>query len=296
MGQFPPMKACRFPALLGLVLLWKVGAVFTLLAAEPEPAKSGAEGPKAELITFTADGAELHGWVCKPDGPGPFPAVIYNHGSEKKPGSFPLLAKFWTQHGFVFFVPHRRGHGRSPGEYIVDDQQDFRKKEKDPVACNQHDVETHEKANRDVVAAVAWLKEQPYVKKNDLVMSGISYGGIQTVLTAEKGLGIKAFVPFAPAAMSWKGNPLLRERLLTAVKKAKAPMFLLQAKNDYNLGPSEVLGAELEKKGAPNRSEIFAAFGDPKNPQDGHGGFAVRGSAVWGDEVLLFVKGRLGEQ
>ena len=89
--------------------------------------------------------------------------------------------------------------------------------------------------------------------------------------------------------MSWRGNPLLRERLLQAVKNTKAPVFLLQATNDYNLGPSELLGGELKRKGAPNRAKIYPAFGDPNKHEDGHGGFAVRGSEVWGADVLEFV-------
>jgi dienelactone hydrolase len=126
-----------------------------------------------------------------------------------------------------------------------------------------------------------------------VVMSGISYGGIQTVLASEKDLGIKAYVPFSPGAMSWQGNHLLRERLVLAVKKSKVPVFLLQAKNDYHLGPTEMIGAELKRKGAPNRSTLYPAFGNPEDPKDGHGGFAVRGSAIWGDEVLRFVNERL---
>jgi dipeptidyl aminopeptidase/acylaminoacyl peptidase len=57
----------------------------------------------------------LQGWIYKPAGKGPFPAVLYNHGSDKAPGWFPTLGKYWTSKGYVFFVPHRRGHGRSPG-------------------------------------------------------------------------------------------------------------------------------------------------------------------------------------
>jgi hypothetical protein len=89
--------------------------------------------------------------------------------------------------------------------------------------------------------------------------------------------------------MSWAGNPLLRERLLQAVKNIKAPMFLLQAENDYNLGPSELLGGELKRKGQPNRTKVYPPFGDKANPKDGHGGFAVRGSDVWGADVLAFL-------
>jgi carboxymethylenebutenolidase len=251
--------------------------------------ESTVNGPKPDLVEFTSGGAALSGFVYKPSGPGPFPAVLYNHGSDKKPGWFPELAEFWTKHGFVFFVPHRQGHGRSAGEWIVDLQQQYRDKEKNLTLARKHDIELHEKANADVVAALSWLKQQPFVKPDAVVMSGISYGGIQTVLACEKDLGIKAYVPFSPGAMSWAGNPLLRERLLQSVKHATAPVFLLQAKNDYNLGPTELLGAELKRKGSPNRSTLYPVFGKADEPKDGHGGFAVRGSAVWGDDVLRFV-------
>lgn len=255
--------------------------------AADNPAVSS--GPEPKLVSFPAGGVTLQGWIYQPPGKGPFPAMLYNHGSEKTPGWAPPLGKFWTDKGFVFFMPHRGGHGRSPGEYIVDLQQQFREKEKDLAKAQRHDIELHERANLDVVAALAWLKQQPFVGANALVVSGISYGGIQTVLLSEKELGVKAFVPFAPAAMSWKGNPLLRERLLLAVKSAKAPMFLLQAKNDYNLGPSELLGAELQRKGGLNRAKVYPVFGDASNHQDGHGGFAVRGSDVWGADVMSFL-------
>jgi carboxymethylenebutenolidase len=246
--------------------------------------------PEPRLVNFPGTGATLNGWIYQPKGPGPFPAVLYNHGSDKRPGWFPTLGKFWVEQGYVFFVPHRRGHGRSPGDYIVDLQQKYREQEKDPTRTRRHDIELHEKANDDVVSAAAWLKQQPFVKSNDLVMAGISYGGIQTVLASEKDLGIRAFVTFSPAAMSWAGNPLLRERLLQSVKQKQAPMFLLQATNDYNLGPFELLGGELQRQGAPNRAKLYPVFGDKDNPRDGHGGFAVRGSAIWGPDVLAFLQ------
>jgi len=246
-------------------------------------------GPEPALVSFGSGDATLQGWLYKPEGEGPFPAVIYNHGSDKVPGWFPTLGQFWTARGYVLFVPHRRGHGRSPGDWIVDLQRKFRETEKDETRAQKHDIELHERANADVVAAVAWLKLQPFVNTNALIMSGISYGGIQTVLAAEKDLSVKAFIAFAPAAMSWQGNPLLRERLLQAVKNAQTPMFLLQATNDYNLGPSELLGKELERKGPPNRAKVYPAYGDPADHQAGHGGFAVRGSEIWGADVMKFL-------
>lgn len=120
-------------------------------------------------------------------------------------------------------------------------------------------------------------------------MSGGSYGGIQTLLAAEKGLGLCAFVSFAPAAKSW-ANTELRKRLLKAVTDAKAPLFLIQAQNDYGLGPSEVLGPVIKRKGHPNQAKIYPPYGT--TPQEGHAGFATKegGIAIWGSDVLDFIR------
>jgi hypothetical protein len=72
-----------------------------------------------------------------------------------------------------------------------------------------------------------------------------SFGGIQTLLTAEKGLGIRAFVAFAPAAQSW--NPVLAERLKQGVRQAQAPILIIQAQNDYSVEPCEVLPGDYVK-------------------------------------------------
>src|SRR5262245_31987632 len=43
-------------------------------------------GPNKQSVKFKSGQLTLVGVVYKPDGPGPFPAVIWNHGSEKTPG------------------------------------------------------------------------------------------------------------------------------------------------------------------------------------------------------------------
>jgi pimeloyl-ACP methyl ester carboxylesterase len=56
------------------------------------------------------------------------------------------------------------------------------------------------------------------------------------LLTAGKGLGIRAFVAFAPAAQIW--NPVLAERLRRGVRQAEAPILIIQAQNDYSVDPA----------------------------------------------------------
>ena len=84
-------------------------------------------------------------------------------------------------------------------------------------------------------------------------------------------------------------NTELQERLKLAVKNAKAPVFLLQAENDYNIGPSKILAPILEHRGSPNRSKVYPPFG--KTNQEGHGAFACwsLGITGWGTDVLDFI-------
>jgi pimeloyl-ACP methyl ester carboxylesterase len=123
-------------------------------------------------------------------------------------------------------------------------------------------------------------------------MSGVSFGGIQTLLAAEKDLGVRAFVAFAPGAMSWRWVAGLDGRLAQAVERARAPVLIVQAQNDFDLAPSRVLGPLLERAGK-GRAEVFPAFG--KTEQEGHGAFArtPAGAAIWGPTVLAFFRGAI---
>src|SRR5437660_12618253 len=80
----------------------------------------------AETVTFPSGEITLHGMLYKPEGTGPFPAVIYNHGSA--PGmmseqAFAALGPVFASHGWIFFGPYRRGQGlsASAGPYIGDE-------------------------------------------------------------------------------------------------------------------------------------------------------------------------------
>ena len=260
--------------------------------ARPERAPGQEMG---EEVSFPSGDLTLHGFIYKPKGSGPFPALIWNHGSEKMPGWQPELAAFYNAKGFVFFIPHRHGHGRSPGEYIVDVNNRLLEEHKghEEGAWNEM-VRLHDVYNADVAAAVEWLRHRQFVDPDRIVMSGVSYGGIQTILSAQRGMGIRGFIAFAPAAMSWRMIPL-RERLVAAIHAAKAPIFLLQAANDYSTGPSDVLGPEIRKSGPPNRAKLYPAFGADDDHRKGHGAFATWniGTEIWGPEVLAFIDAAL---
>jgi len=276
----------------------KFFTIFSLFLLTLLNACAGAGGSSSSdsniqptVVEFSSGGKILHGYFVKPEGNGPFPVIVFNHGSESDPKARWDLEKFYTDLGFILFEPHRSGHGLSAdaGPDILTQQEAL------PAGLSNEEFQAaiwdlHQKANVDVISAIQWLKSQSYVDANRIVVSGYSYGGIQTIITAEKsdslGLGVRAFVPFAPGAMSW--NSYLAGYLSSSVQNAAPPIFLIQAANDYSLGPSEVLGAILEAKGTPNGHKVYPAFGD--TVEQGHGGFALsaEGAAIWSPDVLAF--------
>lgn len=241
-----------------------------------------------EEVTFPSGKLALHGFLWSPAGPGPFPAIIWNHGSEKTPGSQPNLGRFYTSHSYVFFAPHRRGQGRSPGPYIQD-----LVAQAPPFERGRRMMELQEEEVQDVIAALIYLKAQPFVDPTRIAISGCSYGGIQTLLAGERDLGVKALVPFAPGAMSWEGSPAVADGLTHAIARVRAPVFLLQAQNDYSLAPTHALTREANSKHKDFQSKIYPAFGT--TPNDGHWGFCSTAVDIWGNDVLAFLAERMKE-
>lgn len=268
-----PRRAWTPPLLVALVLV--VAAAAPRVIAQPVQTE----------VTFPNGSLQLHGFIWKPDAARPFPALLWNHGSEKLPGWLPSLGPAFVRQGYVFLVPHRRGQGRSPGLYIQDQLQQARREERSRLL-----VQLHELQLTDQLAALTYLKGQPFVDAGRLAVAGCSYGGIQTVLAAEGGHGYRAAVDFAGGAQSWQGSPDLRARMLRAVRGAAIPVFFVQAENDYDLTPSRALSAEMQRAGKSHQVKVYPRFGS--GPQDAHD-FCVKGLEVWGPDVFPYLASNL---
>ena len=241
--------------------------------------------PNPEEVTFSSSNLMLRGFIHKPQGDAPFPAILFNHGSEQfsESASGKAIAAPFVDRGYVVFLPHRRGQGGSSdrSEYIMD----LILREPD-LTRGKKFVELQEIHLLDVIAALFYLKQLPYVDRNRIAMIGGSFGGIQTILANEQPIGLRATIAFAPAAMSWSQFPELQSRLIQAVRLANVPILLIQAINDYDLSPTQIMAKELEQANKPHKLSIFPAFG--KTPAEGHS-FGVRGAQIWGNEVFSFL-------
>lgn len=247
--------------------------------------------PGTEIVSFPSGKLVLRGLLLRPPGTGPFPAVLYNHGSA--PGrandlAFANIAPKFVTRGWVFFMPYRRGQGlsQSAGPYIIDQIEAAKKKGGLGTAAAEQLRLLQAEHLDDQLSALAWLRRAEFVQNSRIAVAGNSFGGIEAVLGAEHG-GYCAAVDASGAAESWERSPQLRARMTTAVRNAKVPIFFFQAENDFDLAPTQVLSAAMREAGKRFEVKIYPTFGT--TARDGHS-FAYRGVAAWGDDVVRFIE------
>jgi carboxymethylenebutenolidase len=250
--------------------------------------------PSLQTVTFKSGDRALFGVLYKPQGRGPFPVLIWNHGSEKAPGAgpqFDSVASIFVPAGYVVFAPVRRGHGYSNGRYIVDVIQETLAAEGVEAANRMavHVLETEQLD--DQLAGLAYVKKLAFVDPSRIAVAGCSFGGIQTLLGAERNLAYKAAISISPAALSWNGNSFLQKRLIQSLQGINIPVLLLQPARDASLEPSRVLGAEAARLGKLLTTKVYPDTG----PEDerGHCFGGAKGMHVWAEDAKAFLAANL---
>ncbi len=154
-----------------------------------------------QTVQFRSGNLQLQAFLWKPNGPGPFPAVLFNHGSggpdAAHTAGIPItqaaerLAPVFVRHGYAFFFPFRRGQGLSAGQapFLQDVlQREETAKGKEAREHLKFVLMTTEQLD-DVLAALAFLRTQPEIDSHRVAVSGHSFGGQLTLLAAEQDAG-----------------------------------------------------------------------------------------------------------
>jgi carboxymethylenebutenolidase len=251
-----------------------------------------------QVVEFASGKLRLKAYLWKPAGNGPFPAVLFNHGSggadADHTGGMPItqaaniLAPFFVKHGYAFLYPFRRGHGPSASQAPF--MQDLLRHEEESRGndARQHlqfVLLTTEQLD-DVIAALAFLKTLPGVDPGRIGVAGHSFGGQLTLLAAESDKTVRAAVTFAAAANSWDRSTELRERLTSAIHKTNAAIMLTHAENDFGITAGKALGAELKRLNKVYKLKIYPPVG--LTPEDGHG-MLYENIPAWESDVFEFL-------
>jgi len=200
-----------------------------------------------------------------------YPAILFNHGSEKTFARDAIrmgcsTANYFVPKGYIVFMPFRRGHGdgngpttSSTGRHIEDTIDNFNNPNvppdpRDPPtqcpgsACYRVEL-LNLQTDEDVVDGFNYLKNRADVQgfptngqtEYAIAIGGSSYGGRVTVLANRYNLGHRAALVFSPGAQAWgsAADPSpIQVALMDAARNAKTPAFYLQAKWDYDTRPT----------------------------------------------------------
>jgi dienelactone hydrolase len=222
--------------------------------------------------------------VFKPDGNGPFPVVMINHGKEatnnrlQARSRYPNVAREFLRMGYAVIVPMRQGFSNSGGAAVGE-------------GCNI--AGNGEAQADDLVAVTRWIKAQAWADSARMIMMGQSHGGLTTLAYAQNpDPGYKLFVNFAGGLMWTSGNCQWQENLRRAFAsygaKTKVPTLWFYGENDSLFPPSVITPAHQAYVDAGGKAEMVAygPFGT-----DAHGMFGtVDGMAIWKDKVLEKIK------
>jgi dienelactone hydrolase len=230
--------------------------------------------------------------ILRPDGPGPFGAVVLNHGvpgtrSERMKESSELMigaASVFARNGYAVVMPLRRGFGATGGEYA-----------EDPGSCANPDYRKGEEAaSQDVLAAYDFARRLPYVDGGRMILAGQSAGAMVSLYAAGRDPeGLLAVLGFAAGR---GGNPTLRPGVPCAIepvaqifetlgRTVKVPVLLHYAENDLYFNPQTTRGwfNRFAAGGARAEYVMQPAFGS-----DGHYIFS-EGERIWEPTVQRFL-------
>lgn len=226
---------------------WDVPA---LKAARVEPTWGATAGRVREVYypgePFQGKPTRVFGYYAKPDGDGPFPAVVLAHGGGGK--AFPKWAEHWAARGYCALAMDLAGHG--PAGRLPDGGPD----QSDAMKFQEFDAKTAKDMwTYHAVAAVVrghnLIRGLPEVDKDRVALTGISWGGYLTCVTAGLDDRFKAAVPvygcgFLHENSAWKARldgftPERRDRWVSAFDPSrylpgvKCPILFLNGTNDF---------------------------------------------------------------
>jgi len=172
---------------------------------------AAAHHPTA-IVVVPSGTLQLKALLWLPQSGGPFPVVLFNHGSGSSDamhtGPFVLtetaekLGPIFVKHGYAFLYLFRRGQGLSA------DQDDFMQE-----LLRREKMANGEEARKnlqfrllntdhldDVIAGLSFLNNLPRIDVGRIAIAGHSFGGQLSLLAAERDNSVRAAVTFGAAA------------------------------------------------------------------------------------------------
>lgn len=254
------------------------GLVSDVLAARALPDHIGdAQAQTAwreQLVNYVAagDGAHIEMSLMLPDGAGPFPVMVFNHGDIELDSSYirsrerfrdMIIATEFLAKGIAVAFPARRGVGMSEGIYQLPSSS----VDGDPLyVARRHAA--------DVMPAFDALRSVPDIDASRMIVAGQSAGGYSTMYIASQNLpGVIGAINFSGGRTDMGGfgpsalNPTMIKGFQQAGTTTHVPMLWIFAEQDSRYMVPTIQACYEAFTAAGGRASLVIV---PYNGHDGH--------------------------
>lgn len=227
----------------------------------------------------------------RPEGEGPFPLVVINHGTPNNVSQARLMklgftrpALWFAQNGFLVVIAMRPGFGRSDGPYMESSEEcvnrDYVREARQTAA-----------AESAIVASAARLTD---ADKRRIIVVGHSAGGFGALALADDPPpGVVGVISFAGGRGGDDNETICggKARLIEATralgKGNRLPQLWLYAENDHFFSPT--LGRWLFDAYKEGSAEPMTFVELPSFGRDGHNAFDGADPSTWSRSVAPFI-------
>lgn len=223
---------------------------------------SEADSPVHQTWIKAKDGLYIAAAIRKPNGNGPFPAIVMFHGAPGGRGMEQLVGWSRGEHGGPVWERFlQEGYAVIVADYRGGPWNTMNTPSKDGLTT----------AIDDGISVIDYVQRLPYVKPAQISVYGVSLGGNLALYLASRVPDLHAVVLGAPAPIwflgyhrrqpwtddYWKVAPPDAESVRENIPPIRAPILLLVGTADRLLGVDEILHGELAKAGKSIRMEVY---------------------------------------
>jgi dienelactone hydrolase len=241
-----------------------------------------------EEVVFIRSGSDalptsLETTIFKPDGDGPFPLVVINHGKEAGDPHSQLRSRFravsreFVSRGYVVMLPMRGGFAHSSGSYV-------------DGGCNL--TSNGLTQAKDVRSALDYARTLPFVDAKRIVVIGQSHGGLTTMAFGTRAYpGVLGLINFAgglkvPLCRGWEQT--LVDAFADYGTKNHYETLWFYGSNDSLWSNDIVARLYAGYTGAGGKARLVSVG---KFKDDAHNLFGDSdGLAIWWPEVEAFLR------
>jgi dienelactone hydrolase len=249
---------------------------------------------REQIVTYPAPGVigvnQLEMTLLLPDGAGPFPVVVFNHGDVDMDAAVIrhrqrirelIVAGEFLQHGIAVAVPARRGVGMSEGNY--------------PGGFARHDGDPTYKARvhaQDILPALDYLKSRPEIDGQRIILAGQSAGGYSVMYIASTHppgvIGVVDFSGGRTDAGGGEGAGALNRMMVSGFEQlgrtTRIPTLWVFAENDSRYSAETIRASHAAFVAAGGKARLSLS---PPTTGDGH--YIYHQPQLWSEALKEFL-------